>query len=82
MRVNRFCIETLSCSLLISSLGYCSMLLADELPSLDFLEYLGSEESQVDDRWTSPVDLDIENYLVANQPRPTAPDTSEDDKYE
>jgi len=82
MRVNRIWFESVSYGLLISSLGYGSMLLADELPSLDFLEYLGSEESQVDDRWTSPVDLDIENYLVANQPRPTTPDTSEDDTYE
>jgi len=86
MRVNRLRTQTVFYSLLISSAVYSAMLLADELPSLDFLEYLGSEENQIDDRWTSPVDLDIENYLVANQPRPEfrpeSPDTSEDDQHE
>jgi len=42
--------------------------MAEELPTLDFLEYLGSEETQVDNEWSSPVDLDIEQYLAANQP--------------
>ena len=42
--------------------------MAEELPSLDFLEYLGSEESRVDNEWSSPVDLDIEQYLATNQP--------------
>ena len=86
MRVNRWRTQTMFYSLLTSSAVYPAMLLADELPSLDFLEYLGAEENQVDDRWTSPVDLDIENYLVANQPRPEfrpeSPDASEDDQHE
>jgi len=90
MRVNRWCTGAVFCSLLISGAVYPAILLADELPSLDFLEYLGSEENQVDNRWTSPVDLDIENYLVANQPQaqpqaqlsPELPDTREDDQHE
>ena len=56
-------------SLLLAGSTHTSMARAeDEPPSMAFLEYLGSEESQVDNEWTGPVDMDIEQYLVSSNP--------------
>ncbi|VAW66909.1 hypothetical protein MNBD_GAMMA09-3124 [hydrothermal vent metagenome] len=54
----------LICGLLVCGLIVSLPVLAEEQPSLDFLEYLGSEERKIDDKWSSPVDLDIEQYLT------------------
>jgi len=37
-----------------------------ELPSMDFLEYLGGVENEIDGELSSPVELDLEAALVAN----------------
>jgi len=55
------------CVLLFGLLACTLPSIAEELPSLDFLEYLGSEESQVDKQWSSPADMDIEQYLAENR---------------
>jgi len=47
--------------------------MAEEQPSLAFLEYLGSEERKVDEKWSSPVDMDIERYLAEHTQTTTAP---------
>lgn len=60
--------RTSPCVLLFGLLAYTLPSIAEELPSLDFLEYMGSEESQVDEQWSSPVDMDIEQYLAENRP--------------
>ncbi len=49
---------------LACSPAYSPALIGAEQPSLAFLEYLGSEESKIDNKWSSPVDLDIEQYLM------------------
>ncbi len=82
MRVNRQLIDTLLYSLLIGSSLSVEATNADEPPSMDFLEYLGTEENLVDNQWTGPVDLDIEQYLVANSPDAKASENSEDNKHE
>ncbi len=38
-------------------------------PSMDFLEYLGGVENEIDGRLSSPVELDLEAALVANNSR-------------
>jgi len=55
-------------SLLIFSLLCMQPVLADDAPSMDFLEYLGAEENEIDGELSGPVDLDLEQYLVANNP--------------
>jgi hypothetical protein len=70
--------QTMLCSLLICCPAMLLPANAEEQLSLDFLEYLGSEESKVDEKWSSPVDLDIEQYLIAETP----PAKSEETKHE
>ncbi|VAW59822.1 hypothetical protein MNBD_GAMMA11-103 [hydrothermal vent metagenome] len=68
--------RTVPGTLLLSLLTYGSIhtpLVAEERPSQAFLEYLGSEESRVDDKWSSPVDMDIERYLAENTQTTAAP---------
>ncbi|HED35015.1 MAG TPA: hypothetical protein ENJ08_12520 [Gammaproteobacteria bacterium] len=68
------------CVLLFGLLAYTLPCIAEELPSLDFLEYLGSEESRVDEQWSSPVDMDIEQYLAENtQTENTPADNTQSD---
>ena len=55
-------------SLLIFSLLCMQPVLADDAPSMDFLEYLGAEENEIDGELSGPVDLDLEQYLIANNP--------------
>ena len=40
---------------------------ASEMPSMDFLEYLGGVENEVDGKLSSPVELDLEAALVASR---------------
>jgi len=40
---------------------------AGEMPSMDFLEYLGGVENEVDGKLSSPVELDLEAALVASR---------------
>jgi hypothetical protein len=40
---------------------------ADE-PSMDFLEYLGGVENEIDGELSSPVELDLEPAVVASSP--------------
>jgi len=39
---------------------------ADEMPSMDFLEYLGGVENEIDGKLSSPVELDLEAAVVAS----------------
>lgn len=39
---------------------------AVDVPSMDFLEYLGGVEDEIDGKLSSPVELDLEAALVAN----------------
>jgi len=61
--------EPASClSLLVFSLLCMQPVLAEDTPSMDFLEYLGTEENEIDGELSGPVDLDLEQYIVANNP--------------
>ncbi len=40
---------------------------AGEMPSMDFLEYLGGVENEIDGKLSSPVELDLEAALVASR---------------
>ena len=60
-------------------------ILAEDAPSMDFLEYLGAEENEIDGELSSPVDLDLEQFLVAKKPVTTSDkqdSKSEDNKHE
>jgi len=62
--------RTVPGTLLLSLLTYGSIhtpLVAEERPSQAFLE------SRVDDKWSSPVDMDIERYLAENTQTTAAP---------
>ncbi len=39
---------------------------AGEMPSMDFLEYLGGVENEIDGELSSPVELDLEAAFVAS----------------
>ncbi len=40
--------------------------LADEMPSMAFLEYLGGVENEIDGQLSSPVELDLEAAFVVS----------------
>ena len=55
-----------------SRLLLCSLLAvfnvqAGEMPSMDFLEYLGGVENEIDGQLSSPVELDLEAAFVASR---------------
>ena len=45
--------------IILLALGISQPLSADDAPSLDLLEYLGSLETEVDGQIVNPVDLDL-----------------------
>ncbi len=62
--------KTVSRALLFGLLPVFSVQALDvnstDSPSMDFLEYLGGVENEIDGELSSPVDLDLEAALVAN----------------
>lgn len=63
MPVNSF---RISCRLLLCGLLPVFNVQAGGMPTMDFLEYLGSVENEVDGQLSSPVELDLEAALVAS----------------
>jgi len=68
--------------LFISGLLFAVPIQAEELPSMDFLEYLGAEENEVDGELSGPVVLNLEQYLIATNPGSDEAVTSEDNIHE
>lgn len=56
----------MACRLLLCGLLPAFNVRADEMPSMAFLEYLGSVENEIDGQLSSPVELDLEAALVAS----------------
>ena len=63
MQVNSF---RISSRLLLCGLLPVFNVQAGEMPSMDFLEYLGGVENEVDGQLSSPIELDLEAALVAS----------------
>ena len=63
MQVNSF---RISSRLLLCGLLPAFNVQAGGMPSMDFLEYLGGVENEVDGQLSSPVELDLEAALVAS----------------
>jgi len=63
MPVNRF---SVSRRLLLCGLLPVFNVYAGNMPSMEFLEYLGGVENEIDGRMSGPVELDLEAALVAS----------------
>jgi len=68
--------------LLMPAMMVATQATAEEALSMDFLEYLGAEENEVDGEVSGPVDLDLERYLTASNPEDSKPVSGEGGEHE